>query len=208
MRSLLWAAFVFCWSWGAVAQNYTMLTGTYEVSFQPMQSGGRVEGCSLVFRAVALDHVYQQGSPAMIVGNVTYFASRAKSNAAMSLKLGLRTALTPKATPTAPAFAYLQTASANTAKSAVDSGASDAPGYKVFVYRLDDAALKVIQEMLTTDAVTIGFNRTPGGLHVMVPLDLTVERTDFKGGELLRRRSPDAVLGFTSCVVDLTKQLR
>ena len=58
-----------------------------------------------------------------------------------------------------PAFAYLQIASASTAKAhqiAVDGD----PGYKLFLYRATDTeVVNVLKDLMRTGSLTIGYNR-------------------------------------------------
>ena len=44
--------------------------GTDSVVFGATTSRGKVLGCTLIYRAPALDHVYKGGQPISIVGNI------------------------------------------------------------------------------------------------------------------------------------------
>jgi len=52
----------------AFGQDVSVLAGTYEVAFLPVQSAGKKLGCSLVYKAIALDRVYEQGKPTLLNG--------------------------------------------------------------------------------------------------------------------------------------------
>lgn len=51
-------------------QDDDSIYGTHAVVFQPVQSAGSLQGCTLVYRAVQADYAYRRGKPIVIVGNI------------------------------------------------------------------------------------------------------------------------------------------
>lgn len=77
----------------------------------------------------------------------------------------------------------------------------------MFVYELDEDVLGVYKDIVDGVPITIGFNRTKGGLDVLVPLDLNVaESTITADGSIKRRRSNEMLIQFLECVTDVTEQ--
>lgn len=185
--------------------DLSFLSGTYEVVYMPVQSAGRKHGCSLVYKAIALDQVYQNGRPIILIGNITF--SLLQRTPALSLKMGIADALAASAAITsAPDMAYLQTASGSTAQSLHE--AADVEGYRLFVFKLDVATTKVLGDLLSGEPVTLGFNRRKGGVDILFSLDTTVESATIQGGSVSRNRSPKSVLAFGECVTELVNQIR
>ena len=187
------------------AADFSFLAGTYSVQFVPMQVAGVQTGCTLVFKAIAVDYVYAHGEPLFLTGNIAYVASREKKNIVLGLKLGLRDALNPQHVLGLPPIAYLQTGSVNTAHDQVGMRMHGEPGYALYVYRLNDSTVKLLGEMISTSKVTIGFNRKKGGMDILAPIDLTVVDTYQAGSETKRKHSPEATQEFTACVTEVTK---
>jgi hypothetical protein len=66
---------------------------------------------------------------------------------------------------------------------------------------------KLVQEMLESKTVTVGFNRKPDGLALLVPIDLTVTTTHVtESGEVSRERSEEAITSFAKCYGSLLKK--
>jgi hypothetical protein len=194
--------------------DLTPLIGTVEVSFQPLQTAGVRNGCSLVYRAIGPDHAYRRGSLVSLVGNIAYLVSKEKNNAVFSLKLGtLDVDMDMKsARREAPYFAYLQTSHGNTAKSKTVGIFSEEQGgdqgYRVFVYALDDNVLQVLGDIAKGTNMSIGFNRSQGGLDVLVPIDLRVAKSAIgNAGMVSRHQSDHMLMEFVTCVSDVTKEL-
>ncbi|MEO7861758.1 MAG: hypothetical protein ABIU05_15250 [Nitrospirales bacterium] len=190
------------------ALDLSSLTGTTEVQFQPMQSAGIKEGCTLVYRAVGRDYTNRKGNLISLAGNVGYQTNKQRNNVVLSLKIGMIDSLDHGARPEAPFFAYLQSPHGTTAKSElVQFDSPDMPGFRVFVYELDEDVLKVYKDIVDGVPVTIGFNRRKGGLDVLVPLDLNVAESMITAdGSIKRRRSNEMLLEFLECVTDVTEQ--
>jgi hypothetical protein len=157
------------------ALDLSSFAGTMEVEFQPMQSAGLKKGCTLVYRVVGQDHAYREGSLISLAGNIGYQANEERTLIGLSLKVGMINSLDPSSQPEAPFFAYIQSPHGTTARSKfVEFDSPDRPGFRYFVFQLDDNAIHVYQDIADGTPVTIGFNRRKGGLDVLVPLDLHV----------------------------------
>jgi hypothetical protein len=204
MRSLVVGMVLLCTSLISAAADDSII-GTHWVEFQPVQAGGSLTGCQLVFLAVTADRVYLNGNPVGVNGTIALQGS--DNNLLLMLKAGLKD-LTLGTPFERPAFAYLQTPSASTAK-AEQQSADGEGGYKLFVYRAtDEEVLRLLQEMMDAGKVTIGYNRKKGGLDVLVPLDLTVVGSEYtKNEKVLRKHSYDALTGFTDCCVKVIEHV-
>ena len=86
------------------ALDLSSFAGTMEVEFQPMQSAGIKEGCTLVYRVVRQDHAYRKGSLTSLAGSIIYATNKNRTDAALSLKIGMIDSLDPKAKPEPPFF--------------------------------------------------------------------------------------------------------
>jgi hypothetical protein len=62
-----------------------------------------------------------------------------------------------------------------------------------------------VLEALEKGRITVAFNRWDGGADVMVPIDLTVSKTDDAGK---RTKSQQMIMDFYSCTGDLMKVAR
>ena len=54
----------------ANAQEDDSIVGAHSVVFQPVQVGGELRGCTLVYSAVQRDNAYLDGSPVVIIGTI------------------------------------------------------------------------------------------------------------------------------------------
>lgn len=190
-----------CLSGNAFAASMAEMAGTYSVTFQPVTSGGRLIGCSLVYNAVMLDYTYQNGAPVLAVGNITFNQDKQPG---LSLKLGLSNVLEASRTVEPPHYAFIKTKNGSTVGAKFQSFDSDVSGFRVFVYQLTEKTVNIIGDLLEGGNPTIGFNRTPNGLDATFTLDLTVENVAVpNGGMPQRRHSTAATEGFTSCFSEL-----
>lgn len=188
-------------SQASFAQVDDSIYGTHAVVFQPIQRSGALTGCSLVYRAVQADRVYQEGEPVIIVGSIS--VQRFPKNTAVGLKVGLKNFTEPL---TRPYFAYLQTPNATTAKSRHEMLDGE-EGFRLIAMGLDDAVMNVLLEMLEVGEVTIGFNRWKDGMDVLVPIDLKVFDAEPLPSQTFRRkRSPDAIKQFLGCFKKFLEQ--
>lgn len=190
------------------ALDLSPVVGTVQVQFQPVQSQGTTEGCMLVYRVIGHDHAYRKGGLVILTGSITFLSTKQRDNIMLALKIGIIDSLDPKAPPAIPFFAYLQTPHGTTAKSKVGQNDSE-PGFRLFVYQLNDDAVNVYEDILNGEPVTIGFNRKMNGLDVLVPLDLRVVDSSLsRDGSVTRRQSDEMLDHFSLCSQELTKQVR
>jgi hypothetical protein len=192
----------------SMALDMSQFVGTVSVEFRSMQAQGILEGCTLVYNVVEQDFAYRQGRLVSVVGNIAYFTNRERNNIALSLKIGTKETFGKASKGEAPHYAYIQTPNATTAKSKFFATDSDTQGAKLFVYDLDKDSMTVLEELISGQPVTVGFNRHAGGMDVLARVDLRVaDVTVSPGGKMVRHRTEDALLNFTSCVSDLTEQV-
>ena len=181
----------------ANAQPDDTIYGTWSVAFQPVQVQGKEQGCSLIYTAVQADHAYLNGRPIAINGNIS--THRFGTQMIFGLKVGIKDLTIPNATFTKPNFAYVQTRTRSTAGLRQEVREGD-EGYLLVAIGLAQA-MDLVVEMLSESKVTIGFNRQPKGLDVLVPVDLSVfDAVEASGSRVERRRSDAAVVGFTECL--------
>ena len=180
--------------------------GTHSVVFQPMQAGGELQGCTLVYKAVQADYAYLGGNPVVIVGNIGVYQTGGEL--LLGLKIGVKD-LNGYHPFVRPNFAYLQTMSHSTAK--VQQKAMDGDdGYRLYAYSLyAPSVMDFLMEMMDTKKVTVAFNRKKNGMDVLVPVDLDVIDAEFSGGDrVVRKRSKDTVANFDNCFLKLVEQAR
>jgi hypothetical protein len=172
--------------------------GTHWVQFQPIQVSGELEGCQLTFLTVTADRVYRGGNQIAVNGSIVLRLTNGAL--ALMLKVGLKDLFSLPSDFERPAFAYLQTASASTAKARQQSRDGE-PGYKLFVYNaLDEDTRGVLLELLSPGVATIGYSRKAGGMDVLVPLDLQVTDAEYTPDQrVIRTRSPEAATEFSNC---------
>lgn len=202
-RRTMFGALLLCPPLIALSAEESFL-GTHQVKFEPVQVERDIQGCQLTFLTVAVDHVYLSGNPVLVKGIIYLNAN--ERGVALLLKVGLKDITSPSSTTQPPAFAYLQTSAGSTAKSQQHSYDGES-GYKLFVYSItDDNTTKVLTELMTSGKASIGYNRTIGGIDVLVPLDLMVANSEYtQNMKVIRTRSPEAVKGFAECT---TRSLR
>ena len=189
---------------GGVTENELLtsgIVGTLSVEAVDLRRAGSLFGCSLVYKSVFSDAVYQNGRLNVAVGNIT-FASDTNATG-LSLKIGVRPLLTPDAKFERPNFAYFKTSVASTAKtkqSAVDGD----EGFKLFVYSIEDPVTqRILMSLIDEDILTIAFNRNPNGMDQQFEVDLRVEDMGVQGTEFTRKKSSLAKTSFVSCMASL-----
>jgi len=190
----------------AYAQDDDSIYGTHSVVFQPVQVGGEVQGCTLVYRAAQADSAYLGGKPVVIVGNIGI--AQFGTGLWLTLKVGVKE-LVGDHPFVRPNFAYLQTKSHSTAK-AKQQTRDGADGFSLFVYSLYDSSVMALYgEMMDLRKVTIAFNRKKNGMDVLVPVDFDVIDAKYPGGDkVVRKRSSDTMANFAGCSTTLAKQAR
>ena len=124
------------------ALDLSSFVGTVYVQFQPMQSAGIKDGCTLVYQVVGQDHAYRKGNLISLTGNIAYHTNSDRSNVGLSLKIGTLDSLDHNAKMEPPAFAYIQTPHGTTARSKF-AQADGESGFRLFTFQLDDDTLKV-----------------------------------------------------------------
>jgi hypothetical protein len=190
------------------ALDLSAIVGTTEVQYQPMQSVGIKEGCTLVYRVVGQDHAYRNGNLISLVGNIAYHTNKDRSYLGLSLKIGTVDTLGHNAKLEPPPFAYIQTPHGTTARSKFAKSDGE-PGFSLFTFELDLAVMKVYEDILSGAPVTIGFTRKKDGLDVLVPLDLRVAETTIAAdGSINHRRSDEMLEQFAVCALEVTKQVQ
>ena len=198
MKRIIAAAFLACSAFAVAASTDTGMEGTHWVQFQPQQSMGELEGCSLVFLTVVRDFKYKNGDYNALNGSI--MLSGGKNNLVISFKVGAKdmNAGTPFERP---AFAYIQTKNATTAKSALSTFDGD-PGYSFYVYNANDKEpLQMLMDVMANSGVQIGYNFRVGGLDVLAPLDLFVVNSKLDSEmKVSRQTSPDILISFGQCV--------
>lgn len=192
------------------AFDASSLTGTMDVGFQPMQSAGIRIGCALHYRVFGQDYAYRKGELVSLAGSISYYANEERTNAVLGLKVGVIDSLDQKWNAEPPYFSYLQSAHGTTASNRfAQFDSPDHPGFRIFVFQLNENVARVLEDIANGHPVTIGFNREKGGLDVLVPLELDVaESTVAADDTISRRRSDTMLLQFFSCVEDVTKQVQ
>lgn len=208
MKILAHAAVMLCLSAQvsvALAQDDDSIYGTHSVVFQPVQVGGELQGCTLVYKAVQADSAYLGGKSVVIVGNIGVYQFGAALT--LSMKVGVKE-LVGNHSFVRPYFAYLQTKSHSTAKAKQQSRGGD-EGFSLFVYSLyDSSVMDLLMEMMDTKKVTVVFNRKKNGMDVLVPVDLDVINAEYPGGDsVVRKRSKETLANFSDCFLTLTNQV-
>lgn len=190
----------------ALAQEDDSIYGTHSVVFQPVQVGGELIGCTLVYKAVQPDSAYLRGNLIVIVGNIAI--NQFGADIGLSLKVGVKE-LVGDHQFVRPNFAYLQTKSHSTAK-AKQQTMDGNDGFSLFVYSLyDSSVIALLGEMMDLGKVTVAFNREKNGIDVLVPVDFDVIDAEYPGGgKVVRKRSSDTMANFASCTSTLMKQAK
>ena len=182
--------------------------GTHWVKYEPLQVGGELRGCSLVFLAVVADHLYLKGAPSMVNGAIQYKVGP-NNRLALLFKVGVSSNIDMgKPQFERPYFSYLQADELSTYK--VTLGTEDGElGYKIFLYDpTEETPSKVLQTMLQEGKVSIGFNRKKNGADVLVPIDLFVADSEYTdNGKVIRKTSPESLSKFIDCMASVTTDL-
>ena len=180
--------------------------GTSSVEFFEVSRAGKVEGCSLVYKAVFPDVVYRSGALQVAVGNIT-FNVIGKKTVGLSLKVGTRPLLDANAPFEPPNFAYLVTSNGSTARVEQTSANLD-DGFKLFVYSFVDPSFpKIFQGLLQDEVVKIAFNRTDNGVDQQFDVDLRVESSHLVDGKIERIRSEKSIVQFIECLDPLMNSI-
>lgn len=177
---------------------------TAEVTFMPEQTAGIRDGCVLLYNMLGFDHLYRHGMMFGIRGNITYGVTKDRSQSGLQLKIAVFNTPT-KAEP--PFFAYLQTDHGTTARSPFNQFDSpDNPGFRFFIFGVDENTGHVLTDLLSGEPATIGFNLRKGEPDFLLPLDLRVAQSTVSGTDIIHQRSDKMVRDFGLCVNDLLEQ--
>jgi hypothetical protein len=206
MKRIIATLFLFSFANLANAQDDDSIIGTHSVRFQPIQIGGELQGCTLVYMAVQYDDVYPDGSPVKIIGNIGI--NQFGADVILTLKVGVKN-LVGKGAIVRPNFAYLQTKSYSTAK-VKQQAMNGNGGFRLYVYSLfDSTVINLYGEIVDSGKVTLAFNRKKGGIDVLVPIDLSVSDAEYQDGDkVVRKRSNDAMSNFVKCSATLANQAK
>jgi hypothetical protein len=206
MKRIIATLFLFSFANIANALDDDSIIGTHSVKFQPIQVGGELQGCTLVYMAVQYDDAYPDGKPVVIVGNIG--TGQFGANVILTLKVGVKN-LVGNGPIVRPNFAYLQTKSYSTAKVKQKAMNGD-EGFRLYAYSLfDPTVLNLYAEIMDSGKVTVGFNRKKDGMDVLVPIDLSVSDAESPDGDkVVRKRSNEAVSNFAICSTTLLNQAK
>ncbi len=165
--------------WTFVAVAHAAVAFSQEVpqsvTFTPVRSSGVLQGCTIVYAATHPALVSGEMKTTLLIGSIG--VTRSSVGLVAFLKIGVSDVGRAESPLRRPHFAYLQTKTATTAKSTPNIEDGD-EGFRLFAGRMDVAFQTVMLEMLAAGKVEIGFNRTAGGLDLMVPLDLKVSAAE------------------------------
>ena len=180
--------------------------GTHWVKFQPTTVEGKLNGCSLTYLAVQSDRVYKNGDPVIVNGSI--LLSNTDKAIGLMLKVGLKDFSPPTSKFERPNFAYLKGKNQNTAAATISSVPGD-EGYSLYVYSITDSAVQSVFSDLLSGQASIAFNRKPGGMDVVVPLDLSVVDSEYTNDYKVKRQiSNSAATSFNECALTLIENLK
>ncbi len=180
--------------------------GTSSVEFSEVSRAGKTVGCSLVYKVIYPDVVYESGNLNVAVGNITFNAFGEKA-LGFSLKAGVRPLLDADAPFQPPDFAYIVTSKGTTAKVEQKSVLLD-DGFKLFVYSFTDPLMPgVLDGLLNDEIIQIAFNRKANGLDQRFDVDLRVQSSELADGQLKRVRSQKSIVAFIECLAPLMESL-
>lgn len=187
----------------AFAQDMSKFAGTIRVESVDIRTAGELSGCSLEYRASAVDTRSRINGIFIVTGsfNVVLRAREREQYLVALLKAGVSQVEVGKgATNFAPHFAYLESKNGTTAKSVLGGNISDSSDFKTYALELDDRSMPILGDIFLGGSLTVGFNRSESGLDVRVPIDLTVADSKSTPNGFVPVRSNDAVIGFTTCM--------
>jgi hypothetical protein len=194
----------------ATAQNTSaedkvaqQLEGTIRTTSHRSSADGVLEACGLEFSEVKRDFSTKRGAPVTMVGSF-YLRQFQGSKLVYNLKLGLFDGLGNTLQPVAPANAFISPPHGKAPKKPIRAD-SDTPGFALYVGAFDDDVLAAFKAVIEKKKLVVGFNRISGQQDVAATIDLTVVETNIVNEKIIRTRSNQPVLDFSSCVNDLLK---
>jgi hypothetical protein len=183
---------------GAALAQEKML-GTLSAEAQPIFKDGRLNGCTVVFGALAKDFTYKQGGYITVNGSFGIMNAKGELGATLKVIVHDTDLRTNSFTPSAPVSAYFISGTKTTKSAVVGQYPSDTPG-GIFVVLRPETVLPILMEGLQRSKVTIAFAREQGGTDIQLPIDTSVVETKPNGE---RVRSPKALLDFSACSSEL-----
>jgi hypothetical protein len=186
-----------------LAQGLERMLGTLHAEAQPIFADGRLDGCTVVYDALAKDFAYKQGGYITVHGSFGLMS--AKGNVAITLKVIVHDT-DPRLnslTPSPPASAYFVSGTKTTKSAVVGQYPSDTPG-GIFVVLRPETVLPILMEGIGAHKITIAFARTQGGMDIQLPIDTSVAETKANGERI---HSPKAATDFLECSQELLNSL-
>jgi hypothetical protein len=180
------------------------MLGTLSAEAQPIFTDGRLEGCTVVFGALAKDFTYKQGGYITVNGSFGIMNVKGELGATLKVVVHDTDPRTNSFTPSPPASAYFVSGTKTTQSAVVGQYPSDTPG-GIFVVLRPETVLPILLEGLERSKVTIAFARKPGGMDILLPIDTSVADTKPDGQ---RTHSPKALLDFYECNSELLESMK
>jgi hypothetical protein len=198
--------------WGPCSISESSLSsyvGTIYAEPSIQKNQGKLISCGIEFSSFIKDFAYYQGQRYMVTGS---FGVR--EGGQNGLLVGYLKVITSRVNslgkfdgnPEKPNFIYLKSASGKiNAKSIINQFDSDAPGGLFAVFNLDKPTMDILFGAISSNKITVVFNREKNGLDVEVPIDLTVESINGNGSP---KKSQKAINAYKSCIDDLIKSFK
>jgi hypothetical protein len=172
-------------------------SGTVYTQVNRNTQNGKLDTCSVEYGAYIRDHVYGKGQKYYVTGSIN-FHKMGDGEVGPSLKV-----ITIKATPLgnfigqpeSPVNAYLKSGKFSDSKDFFANLNTDTPGALFVKFNNGDAVKSVFNNAKKTNKISVMFSRSPSGLDVEVPLDLTI------GSE--GEANAKTITEFSSCVNEL-----
>ncbi len=186
-----------------IAQLAKRLEGTLFVVPHRDSADGVLEACGLEFAALKSDEQSMKGAPVKIVGSF-YLRTLPPAGLGYMLKLGVLDGVA-NTVAVAPANAFVRAENSNAPKKGIRLK-SGTEGYALFMGDFDTEVVAAFSEIARRKQLVVGFNRKPGQRDTLFTLDLTVvESSMSEAGQVIRKRSDEAVSQFLACSGDLAK---
>jgi hypothetical protein len=182
--------------------------GTWDVEHQEITVEGKLEGCSLVFTALTVDHAYLGGKQVVLNGSIALRTLERKDLFFVG-KLGTR-----QWTPSGPGLwerpvhfhFFSKTGSTAGRVQVMDA---ETPGYRLLLGRAtDDRILALITEMADASEFGVGFNRKTGGQDVRAQIKMNVRLRPDNNGGATRVISNETPAAYATCVSRVINDLR
>jgi hypothetical protein len=178
------------------------MLGTLSAEAQPVFADGRLEGCTVVYGALAKDFTYKQGGYITVNGSFGLMSVRGELAATLKVVVHDTDPRTNRFTPSPPASAYFVSGTKTTKNAVVGQYPSDTPG-AIFVVLRPETVLPILMEGVG-DKIVIAFARTQGGMDIQLPIDTSVAETKPNGQ---RVHSPKAAMDFLQCSKELLNSI-